>query len=101
MLGKDDDGADAARAAGIFPALALHRADEFAFPHQLRRRKVVEVHSSISLSGISLTSPSVRGKCSASTTPTCSIAATIPSPTRPSLTWTSNALIASPQVSGV
>ena len=48
-------------------------------------RQVVEVHSSISLSGISLMSSAERGKCSASTAPTRSIAATMPSPGRPSL----------------
>ena len=42
-------------------------ADELALPHHLRRRQVVEVHSSISLSGISLVSSAERGKCSAST----------------------------------
>ena len=42
-----------------------------------------------------------RGKCWDSTAPTCSIAATIPSPGRPAFTSVMSAAIASPQVSAV
>ena len=42
-------------------------ADELALPHHFGWRQVVELHSSISLSGISFVSPAERGKCSAST----------------------------------
>ena len=73
------------RAAGIFPFAAPQRANELARPHHFGRRQIVEVHSSISLSGISLVSVAERGKCSASTAPTRSIAAKMPSPGRPSL----------------
>src|SRR5205807_1505486 len=40
VLGEDDDGADVARATGIFPIPALERPDELALPHQFRRRKI-------------------------------------------------------------
>src|SRR5947209_13748170 len=66
MFGEDDHGADVAGAARIFPIAALERPDELAFPHQLGRRQIVEVHSSMSLSGISLVSAADRGKCWAS-----------------------------------
>src|SRR4051812_361743 len=101
MFGEDDDSTDLVRPAGILPLAAAKRANEFSLPHHFDGRQVFKVHSSMSLSGISFVSPAVRGKCSVSTTPTRSTAATIPSATRPSLTSTSNAVIASPQVSGV
>src|SRR6185369_9068778 len=98
IFGNYDNGADVARAARIFPFAALQQAHELALAHQLGRGHFIQIHSSISLSGISFTSPSERGKCSASTTPTCSIAATMPSPGRPSRTCSSNTAMASPQV---
>src|SRR5687768_5392636 len=69
VLGDDDNRADVADAARIFPLALLDRADVFAFPHDGRRRRVL-THSSISLSGISLVSADERGKCSLSTAPT-------------------------------
>src|SRR5215213_1893171 len=98
---EDDDRADVVRPARIFPVAALEHTHIFAGPHHLRRRKIVEFHSSMSLSGISLVSVAERGKCSARTAPTRSIAATMPSAIRPCFTSTSSATMASPQVSGV
>src|SRR5689334_12469935 len=98
IFGEDHDRLDVARAAGIFPFAALQQAHELALAHRLGPREVVELHSSINLSGISFTSLADRGKCSASTAPTRSIAATIPSPGCPSRTWSSKSAIASPQV---
>src|SRR6185312_8736051 len=86
IFGKDHDCADIVGAARIFPFAALDRPHILSRPHHLGRRKVVEVHSSISRSGISLQSAAERGKCSDSTTPTRSIAAQMPSPTFPSPT---------------
>src|SRR5688572_24281305 len=102
MLGQDDDGGDSAAALDIFPAAAGHDANVLALPLAFGRViQAVVGHSSMSLSGISFLSSPERGKCSESTTPICSIAATMPSATRPSRTWPSSAVIASPQVSAV
>src|SRR5207253_6946679 len=98
MFGENNDRVDVVGTARIFPFATLERAHEAARPHDLGRREVVEVHGSISLSGISFTSWGERGKCSASTTPTRSIAATMPSAGRPSRTCSSSNVIASPQV---
>src|SRR4030095_15246867 len=95
ILRKDDDGVDTAAALDIFPRPVADDADIFALPLDLTG------HSSISLSGISLVSVLLLGKCSASTSPIRSTAATIPSPGRPAFTSVISAAIASPQVSGV
>ena len=94
MFGEDDDRADVARAARIFPIAALEGPDELALPLQLGGREVIEVHSSISLSGISFVSPAEQGNFSARTAPTRSTAATIPSPGRPSRTAVISAVMA-------
>src|SRR5437762_3034495 len=98
IFGEDHDRVDVVGAARIFPFAALQGPNEIARPHHFRRRQIVEVHSSMSLSGISLVSPAVRGKCSASTAPIRSIAAQMPSPGRPSRTAAINMAMASPQV---
>src|SRR5579884_718894 len=98
IFGEDDDRADVVGAARIFPFAALERTHVLARPHELGRRQVIEVHSSISLSGISLASSAERGKCSESTAPTRSIAAQMPSAGRPARTSLINAVMASPQV---
>src|SRR5258705_6854141 len=98
IFGENHDRADVARAARIFPFAALEQSYEPPLAHGFGGRQVVEVHSLINLAGASFTSPAERGKCSARTAPTRSIAATMPSPGRPARTSTSNAAMASPQV---
>src|SRR5438045_2584489 len=75
IFGEDHHRVDVVGAARIFPFPAREGANEPTRPLHLGRRQIVEVHSSMSLSGISLMSPAVCGKCSASTTPIRSIAA--------------------------
>src|SRR5438067_18350 len=57
---KDHDRVDVVGAACIFPITATERANVLARPHHLRRRQIVKIHSSMSLSGISLMSPAER-----------------------------------------
>src|SRR5438270_805101 len=97
VFGKDHNRVDVVGAACVFPFAPPQRAHEPAAPHNLGLRQIVELHSSISLSGISLMSSAPRGKCSASTAPTRSTAATIPSPGRPSRKCSIRTCMASPQ----
>src|SRR5689334_2661026 len=97
MLGEDHDRMDAAAALDEFPCPDADDAKIFAFPLD----DLLFAHSSISLSGISLVSSPLLGKCSARTSPMIPTAATMPSPGRPAFTSVRSAVIASPQVSGV
>ena len=65
-----------------------------------RPRRVGHAHSSISRSGSSLVSPSVLGKCSASTAPICADRRGHAVAGRPSRTAATSAAIASPQTFG-
>ena len=61
---------------------------------------VFQAHTSINRSGNSFASSSARGRCCASTAPTPSTAAIIPSATRPCRISASSACMASPHTSG-
>ena len=98
--GKDDGGADAARARDIFPLATALRGDEPSLPDRLFRRLGVGAHNSISLSGSSLGLSLDLGRIRASTSDTFSTAAAMPSPGRPAFTCSIIASIASPHISG-
>src|SRR5512139_2394689 len=73
MFGENDDGMHAAASLDIFPPAVADDAQILAFPLD-----GAPGHSSISLSGISLVSSPLFGKCWARTSPMISTAAMIP-----------------------